>query len=53
MADFDSTMTKMSHNGQPADSSFKALIKSDFLPVHVKRATQELYNKYYSIEKDY
>ena len=31
----------------------KALIRSEFLPDHVVKATEDLFNKYYPIEKDY
>lgn len=53
MTDYDQTLTKLKHvDGKKADSSFKALQDSEFVPDEVRVLTRELYEKYHKVELD-
>ena len=53
LTDFDMTLTKAGHiDGRSADSSFKALQDSVFIPQHAKMQNRKLYDHYHPIEMD-
>jgi Pyrimidine 5'-nucleotidase (UMPH-1) len=53
MTDFDQTLTKLNYvDGRKADSSFKAIQDSTFIPESIKVLTRSLYDKYHPMEID-
>ncbi|TNV81255.1 hypothetical protein FGO68_gene15065 [Halteria grandinella] len=53
LTDYDQTLTKTGYvDGKKADSSFKALQDSTFIPHEIKTLTRALYEKYHKIELD-
>lgn len=53
MTDFDQTLTKFFYlDNRKADSSFKAIQDSGFMPEEVKTVTRRLFDKYHPMEID-
>jgi len=53
MTDFDQTLTKHHYtDGKKADSSFRAIQDSVYIPESVKKVTRQLFEKYHPIELD-
>jgi len=53
MTDFDQTLTKLFYlDNRTADSSFRAILDSSFMPEEVKTLTRELFAKYHPMEHD-
>ena len=53
MTDFDQTLTKLYYlDNRKADSSFRAIQDSTFIPEDVKTLTRSLFEKYHPMEID-
>lgn len=53
MTDFDQTLTKLNYlDNKKADSSFKAIQDSSYVPNEVKTLTRGLFDKYHPMETD-
>jgi Pyrimidine 5'-nucleotidase (UMPH-1) len=53
MTDFDQTLTKLFYlDNKTADSSFRAILDSSFMPEEVKTLTRDLFAKYHPMEMD-